>query len=47
MSQRYTEETDLSLEYSFIRLPYNYGVKQFKEDKRIIEKEMNSIIKEI
>ena len=42
-----TKDMDLSLEYSFLRLPYNYGVKVFKDNKRIIEKELSNIVKEI
>ena len=41
------QDIDLGIEYSFLRLPYNLGVKVFKDDKRIIEKEMNSIMVEI
>jgi hypothetical protein len=40
------KDVDLSLEYSFLRLPYNYSVKVFKEDKRIIEKDISSVVKE-
>lgn len=41
------KDIDLSLEYSFLRLPYNYGVKVFKDNKRVIEKELSKIVKEI
>jgi len=38
---------DLSIEYSFIRVPYDSGVRAFKSSKKTIEKEMSSILNSI
>ncbi|KRX04401.1 hypothetical protein PPERSA_05662 [Pseudocohnilembus persalinus] len=40
-------KVDLKIEYPFIRLPYDVGVKNFKCTRKIIEKEMSSILQQI